>query len=227
MITARSPRPSLRDLTLLGRLGLRGRLGLCGLALLSPLLAACQAQPTPDAAAPAVTAGLGAVPGCAEGVSATLADGVRIGYLGSDPEDPQRCLLRWSGRSYPLYFGFWSVDSQTPMSDEARAAFRAVLTGPVGTEASFQTGRARLWSRVSIAHIGNTAVEVAGRRRPAVELRVVRHDAFGRPDVRAETRYTIDRATGVMLRRASVTPMANGEVTTTTNWQVGVLQEAG
>jgi hypothetical protein len=38
--------------------------------------------------------------------------------------------------------------------------------------------------------------------------------------VRAETRYAIDRATGVLLRSQSVTPMADGEVTTTTSWQI-------
>jgi hypothetical protein len=58
-------------------------------------------------------------------------------------------------------------------------------------------------------------------------LRVVRHDALGRPDVRAETRYTIDRATGVLLRSENVTPMADGGVTTTTGWQIGTLGEAG
>lgn len=109
------------------------------------------------------------------------------------------------------------------MSDEARAAFRAALVGPVGTEASFDTEHARLWKRVTVMHVANATVDVAGNKRPAMELRVVRHDAAGRPEVRAETLYTIDRATGVMLRSQSVTPMADGAVTTTTSWQIGTL----
>lgn len=200
--------------------------------LLCLLAAGCQTVPSAGStAALPVTAtnnaGLLAIPDCASGVTATLTDGVRVGFVGSDPEDPQRCVLEWSDRSYPLYFGFWSTDRKTPMSEEAREALRAVLLGPVGTETSFETQRARLWSRVSITHIGNRLMEIQGKQRPALELRVVRHDAFGRPDVQAETRYTIDRATGVLLRRQTVTPMVDGGVTTTTSWQVGSLEGAG
>ena len=101
------------------------------------------------------------------------------------------------------------------MSEAAREAFRTALTGPVGTEATFDTQGAKLWKRVTVTHVANDTVDVAGGPRSAVELRVVRHDAEGRADVRAETLYAIDRATGVMLRCESVTPMADGEVTQT------------
>ena len=113
------------------------------------------------------------------------------------------------------------------MSEAARAAVRTALTGPVGTTASFAAEHARLWHRVTITHVANSVVDVAGKPRPALELRVVQHDSFGRPEVREETRFTIDRATGVMLRRASVTPMADGEVTTTTSWQIKSLNANG
>ena len=189
-------------------------------------VAACQAVPSgapAQSASQSDASGLAAVPSCAAGLSATLSDGVRVGYRGSDPNDPDRCLLDWSGRSYPLYFGIWSNGPDKPMSDDARAAFRAALVGPVGTEASFDTEHARLWKRVTVMHVANATVDVAGNKRPAMELRVVRHDAAGRPEVRAETLYTIDRATGVMLRSQSVTPMADGAVTTTTSWQIGTL----
>ena len=70
--------------------------------------AACQAMP-PGGSSPAQGdrtraaaatggAGLNAVPNCASGLSATLSDGLRVGYRGSDPNDPDRCLLDWSGR---------------------------------------------------------------------------------------------------------------------------------
>jgi hypothetical protein len=188
----------------------------------TPTRAVAQADP------PQVTnAGLSAVPECASGASATLADGMQVGYVGSDPHDPQRCLLEWADRSHPLYFGFWSPGPKHPISEQARQAFSTALTGPVGTQASFDDADAQMWSEVTVTHTDNSVVDVAGQQRPALELRVVRHDALGRPDVRAETRYTIDRATGVLLRSENVTPMADGGVTRTTGWQIGALDEAG
>jgi hypothetical protein len=193
--------------------------------------AACQMPPNKEAAhassPPVTAAGLSALPTCATGASATLADGMPVGYLGSDPDDPQRCLVEWSDRSHPLYFGFWSPSPKRPISEPAREAFSAALTGPVGTEASFEDEGAQMWSRVTVTHVANSVVDVAGQQRPTLELRVVRHDALGRPDVRAETRYSIDRATGVLLRSESVTPMADGQVSTTTGWRIGSLDEAG
>jgi hypothetical protein len=202
--------------------------GLATLCLLA--VAACQVPsgvgPT-QSASQADNSGLPTVPSCPTGLSATLSDGLQVGYRGSDPSDPDRCLLDWSGRSYPLYFGLWSPGLNQPMSEEARVAFRTALTGPVGTEASFDAEHARLWKRVTVTHVANNTVDVGGTPRPAVELRIVRHDAAGRPEVRAETRYAIDRATGVMLRSQNVTPMADGAVTTTTSWQIGTLNRSG
>ena len=107
------------------------------------------------------------------------------------------------------------------MSDEARAAFRAALAGPVGTEASFEMNMHGSGSASPSCTSPTPPSTWPDSTRSAMELRVVRHDAAGRPEVRAETRYTIDRATGVVLRSQSVTPMADGEVTTTTSWQIG------
>jgi len=45
--------------------------------------------------------------------------------------------------------------------------------------------------------------------------------------VRAEVHYIIDRATGVLLRSESVTPMADGGITRTTGWQLDTFHQAG
>src|SRR5215471_6384705 len=144
-----------------------------GIMICLVALAACQISAARSPPANVADAGLPAVPDCAAGMSATLSDGLRIGYQGSDPNDPDRCLLDWSGRSYPLYFGLWSTGPDLPMSDNARAAFRAALTGPVGTEADFEMQRATMWKRVTVTHVANSMVEVSGTMRSALELRVV------------------------------------------------------
>jgi len=94
---------------------------------------------------------------------------------------------------HPLYFGFWSPNPKRPISEQARQAFLTALTGPVGTEAMFRDDDARMWNDVTVTHTANRVVDVAGHQRPALELSVVRHDALGRADVRAEMQYLIER----------------------------------
>src|ERR1700756_1834069 len=124
-------------------------LALSAAAVLLLFTAGCQAPPTSAVtrADPSrvTDAGLSPVPECATGASATLADGVQVGYVGSDPHDPQRCLVEWSDHSHPLYFGFWSPGLERPISEQAREAFSTALTGPVGTEATFNDPDARMW----------------------------------------------------------------------------------
>ena len=48
-----------------------------------------------------------------------------------------------------------------------------------------------------------------------------------RPGVVAETRYWIDRATGIVLRSAVVAHLADGTEQATTTWEVETLQRAG
>src|ERR1700728_4821998 len=59
------------------------------LSLLCLVAAAGQADGT-QARSASGSAGLNAVPNCASGLSATLSDGLRVGYRGSDPNDPDR-----------------------------------------------------------------------------------------------------------------------------------------
>jgi hypothetical protein len=156
-------------------------------------------------------------------MAANLSGGATINYAGNDPRDADLCVLQWSGRAHSLYYGFWSPTGPTEMTDQERQAFRTALTGPVGTETAFDTQHARMWNRVTITHVSNDILTVAGEKRPALELKVVQHDAQGRPQVRAETHHWIDRATGVMLKEQSVTPMQEGGQMTTTTWEIASL----
>src|SRR6187551_502776 len=106
------------------------------------LAASCQTAPPIDRTSNAAL--FSVVPTCASGASANLADGLRIKYLGSDPDDPHRCMVQWSDRAHPLYFGFWSAEPKAPITEEARAAFLTALTGPVGASASFPMQGGRL-----------------------------------------------------------------------------------
>jgi hypothetical protein len=211
----------------------RPRLVLYGHALLCAMaLTACQATPSPDnhtsvAGGPQGTAGLAAVPACAGGMNATLAGGATVTYAGNDPRDAGLCVLRWSGRSHDLYYGFWSATSPNEMTDEARQAFRSALTGPVGTETAFNATHARMWRSVTITHASNGTVTIAGKPRPALEFKTVQHDAEGRSPVRAEIHHWIDRATGVLLRQQSVTPMRDGGQMVSTTWELDALHPSG
>lgn len=196
-------------------------------------LAGCQA--VPPAADPARVApppptdraGLPSDLTCASNLMGTLRNGVRVNYQGRDDNDADLCRLDWSGRSHSLYFGFWSAYGHVPLAPKARTAFRTALTGPVGTETTFDEHHARLWNRVTVTHTANTTVTVSGVPRPVVELRVVQHDATGRPGVHAENRYRIDRVTGALLSSKVVTPMANGKQMTSTTWQIDLLDRSG
>jgi hypothetical protein len=160
-------------------------------------------------------------------MNSTLAGGATVTYAGSDSRDADLCVLRWSGRSHNLYYGFWSATSRNEMTDEVRQAFRAALTGPVGTETAFNANHARMWHRVTITHVSNDTVTVAGKPRPTLELKTVQHDAEGRSPVRAEIHHWIDRATGVLLRQQSVAPMRDGGQMVSTTWEVDALRPAG
>jgi len=57
-----------------------------------------------------------------------------------------------------------------------------------------------------------------------VQLRVVRHDARGRPNVERVTLHWIDVRTGVALKRQTVTHFANGQQMAAATWQIERLE---
>ncbi|MCW3474276.1 hypothetical protein [Limobrevibacterium gyesilva] len=194
------------------------------------ILAACQQQPSaapPVAADPPVLESLAQPPSCAAGVSAALEDGAVVQFRGGDPRDPDVCLIAWSGRSYRYFLGFWGDGRFGEGTAEERDAIRRVLTGPPGTEASFALTRAKLWGKVTVTHVANPILTVGSRRVATMEIRAVWHDSQGREDVRNEKRIWIDQATGIVVQRQTVTPMANGGVVTNTTWRVVSMQPAG
>ncbi|MDE2199224.1 MAG: hypothetical protein KGJ41_09380 [Rhodospirillales bacterium] len=195
-----------------------------GLALLA-LLAGCQAPPKPDAGAEARLQGarLAAMLPCADGSQATLRNGLVVAYRGSDHRDPALCRLRWNGHDFLFYAGFWGDGRFRPPAPGQREAIAAALTGAVGTEASFPVQGATLWSEVTVTHVASPPLMVGGVARPVVALRMVWHDALGRGEVRAERRIWIDQASGIALRRETITPMASGQDSRVVTWDVASL----
>ncbi|MDE2005106.1 MAG: hypothetical protein KGI51_00965 [Rhodospirillales bacterium] len=176
-------------------------------------LAACQAAPGGiGAASPEPTDGLAAIPPCADGLSATLSTGAEVAFMGAAPERPETCLRRMNGRTYRYVLGFWE-DGRSGDEAGARAALRQVLTGPVGTKASFvlrPNSTLALWRSVTVTHLRDPNLPVAGTPHPTLLLKVVRQGGTGREDVAAETLFWLDRATLIPLKREDVVRMDRG-----------------
>ena len=164
---------------------------------------------------------------CSDGLRATLRGQLQVEYLGSHSADPDLCVVRWDGKPHYYYLGFWNLDRADKLTPREQSALRQVLDGPPGTQVEVDAGSGRLWRAASVMHVADPVVTVNGKRRATAEIRVVRHDALRRPGVVAETRYWIDRATGIVLRSAVVAHMADGTEQATTTWEVETLQRAG
>lgn len=207
------------------------------LALLA-LLAGCQASPgvvaTPlqpanpvKAVAPgSPDAVLAVVPPCPDGITATLVDGMEVRYKGAAPNDPDVCLVAWRGKVHRYLAGFWGGGRFRKGAPDERSAIRQALTGPVGTRTSFEDTRADLWGKVTVEHIASPAISTEDGLRRTVQLRVVRHDAYGRPNVLREALHWIDVRTGIALKRQTVTRLPSGERQVYTTWRVQQLTDA-
>lgn len=158
--------------------------------------------------------------GCADGVQAQLADGMRIDYIGSLPGDRDVCLVRWDGHEHRYFLGFWGSGLFQNAPAAERDALRRVLSGPVGAEATFPLRHGRLWSDATVTHVADALIDVDGQKRATAELRVLHHERSDVPGADSETLYWIDRQTGITLRQQVVTPMANGEQLRSTVWEV-------
>lgn len=188
--------------------------------------AAVEAARSADAASLVNQAGLDRLPPCEQDTVGTLNTGVRIHYKGADPSDPQVCLLEWRGRTRRLFAGFWGSGRYRKATHDEREALRDALTGPVGTKTTFQDSHSLLWGRVTVQHVGNPVLRMAkgNGARQTVKLKIVRHDAFGRPTVRMSTQW-IDRRTGILLKRQSITKLASGRQEAFTTWQITDLKD--
>ena len=169
-------------------------------------------------------AGLPEPPPCASNATATLDDGLLISFEGSLPDRPDVCVASWQGRPHQYYLGFWGDGHAFNGTSQEREAVLGALTGPVGTQRDFPALGANLWKDVTVTHVANPILIVDGKPRPTVELREELHDAHGRPDVRAEFLHWVDQATGIALRRQTVTQTANGQTIPDTTWQVRSLE---
>lgn len=215
----------------------RDGFGLLGVMVLAAL-SGCQASPALVARDLAITVQSGQhipgkqeralllVPPCQDGATATLRDGLTIRYEGAAPEDSSVCVISWQGRSHRFLAGFWGSGRYRRGASAERAAIRGALTGPVGTMTSFEDTRADLWGTVTVEHLANPMLQLKDGPRPTVQLRIVRHDTWGRPGVRRVALHWIDVRTGVALKRQTVTQLASGQELLNTTWQVEQLQEA-
>lgn len=197
-------------------------------------LAACQAPvPVPsqigDGARPGPAidqGGIATVPPCPSGVTAVPTSGPPVHFRGPAEDDPTVCVQTSNGRSYRYYLNFWGDGRFRHGTPDQRHALRSVVVGPVGTEVRFdlpRRSRLALWRSASVTHVANAHLVVGGRIRQTVKLRIVKHDALGRPGVTAESLCWIDRATGIPLKKQVVIRMADGDVERTTTWQVTSL----
>lgn len=197
-------------------------------------LGGCQQPPhapgSAEADADMVAGNLPADPPCPDNLTAVLANGVAVRFMGSAANDPEICVQQWNGREYRYYLGFWGNGRFEEGSPQQRQALAAVLRGPVGMTATVALPaptQMALWRSATVTHEANTSLQVGSHKRPVVKVRVVREDAPGGKEVTAETLYWLDRESGVPLRKQTVTRLADGQTWHITTWDVSELQWAG
>lgn len=217
-----NPKPAWMSAILAGLLtlgGCREATGVHGLAM---------AEATTSTSANAVPQdSLPADPPCPDDVTAVLGSGVVVRFTGSADDDPDACVQRWTGQSHRYYLGFWGNGRFGHGTPQQRQALAAVLGGPVGAKTTVALqGRTtgRMWKSATVTHVADTLLPVGHRTRPVVKIRVVRRDALGRNDVTAERLYWLDRATGIPLKKGTVTRTADGHVSRLTTWHVLALR---
>jgi hypothetical protein len=196
-------------------------------AALIPALAGCQAASQPlvrgqnspsqiELSAPAQPPAAQ----CAAGRTARLTNGVIVSYLGPDPKDHDTCLSSWNGKTHRFVLGVLPKGRGHRTHSDERHAIRAALLGPAGTRAEFEDQDAALWGRVTVEHVADPALQLEGGSRRTAQLRVVRHDAYGRARVRQVMLHWIDIRTGIVLKSQVVTEMDDGKRLATDVWQV-------
>ncbi len=95
--------------------------------------------------------------------------GLLFQYLGSEPGQPDVCLVLRNSAQAELYSGIW--DKAWPGAEAARIALRKVITGPAGTSAAFDTVVAPgiEWHE-TVRNEGTEDLEVLGRTFHTVKI---------------------------------------------------------
>lgn len=194
---------------------------------LAAFLGGCQVPPAhpQTASGPEAAADPPAPPAqeCPRNRQARLTSGLLVNYAGPDRTDPATCLVTWNGQPHRYVLGVIPKARGQRISPREPEAIRAALQGPAGTKAEFEDEQAALWGRVTVEHVGDPVLMLAGKPRRTVQLRIIRHDASGRPDVRSVTLYWIDTRTGIALRQQVVTEMDDGRTAAEDVWRVESL----
>lgn len=101
-----------------------------------------------------------------------------VEYLGTDPSNPDICLLRRGGGPVTgFYYAVWATD--WPGSVEAYAALRHILRSPPGTEVTFDTYMIPgMQFRDTMRHDGFENLRLPGRVHRTIKLAHVR-EGFG------------------------------------------------
>lgn len=193
-----------------------------GLAL-AAFLTGCQAPPSSSQPALAADPPSAPVADCAHDRTARLTTGLVVEYAGADMANPAACLVTWNGQPHRYVLGVIPKARGQHISPQEPEAIRTALQGPPGTTAEFEDEQATLWGRVTVEHVGDPVLTLGGKPRRTVQLRIVRHDARGRPEVRSVTLYWIDVRTGIALREQVVTEMDDGQTIADDVWRVESL----
>jgi len=166
---------------------------------------------------------------CPDQISAVLANGVVVHFLGATDGDPDICVQEWNGRTYHYYLGFWGKGRFNHGTAQQREALAAILRGPVGATTTVDlhgpTAPA-LWKSATVTHESDTSLRVGRDKRPVMKLRIVRKDTSDRNTADTERLLWLDRATGIPLKKQTVTRTADGEVWHITTWDVSSLRSA-
>ncbi len=175
--------------------------------------------------APTATSSLTEAPSCPNGLKARLETGLIVKFEGSVASDPSICIQEWGGKRYEFCLGLWNDLRVERGARDQCSKLNAIMQAPAGTTVSLDLST-RLWKSAVVTRETGDSLVISHRQRPTMKLRVVRQGLVARPGTMAESLYWVDRATGVPLKKQSVTRMTDGHIQRVTTWRVASLETA-